>query len=455
MRDIFRSLITLAYTPKPIEVDEREVLRDLLDCWRCYARPDQLRPSACRKWWNLQAGRGFGKTRAGAEHTLDMMELWGDAFDGGACSKTADDVRSIMVEGRSGLIACARRRGTDLIYIPSKRLILHPNGAKLHLYSGEAKGDTRGFSGNYFWADELPHWQYAEEAFMNVDLALRERAPDPGPHGIITSTPLRRSIISSMLVDPERAHLFTTTRGKTAHNIENLSPGYVEAMVRQYGATWKGRQELEGELITDGAGGFSKELIDRHRDVSAINRDLREIVIAIDPAVTSKKESDATGIVIVGAGGHGDVTHFYVLDDMTHESATPRTWITAVLHRVVSEQSRYNVRVRCLIEDNQGGETWDLLFETVAQELRLPMPQLKRVTATRSKIERADQAGLLYEQGRVHHIGILAQLEEEMVRWVPGMDSPDRMDALVHVLNELAATWPSTGGDLTGRITGA
>lgn len=451
MRDIIRQLLSVG----PLTVDERSAVLSLLNSWHVYARPEQLRPRVCNKWWNLQAGRGFGKTRAGAEHTLDMMELWGDVFQGGACSKTTHDVRSIMVEGESGLVACARRRGVDLIYLPSKRLVMHPNGAKLHLYSGEVKGDTRGFDGNYFWADELPHWQFAEEAFMNVDLALRRKAPAPGPHGIITSTPLRRSIISSMLVDPERAHLFTTTRGKTADNEANLAPGYVAAMQRQYGATWKGRQELEGELITDGSGGFTKELIDRHRDIAAINRDLREIVIAIDPAVTSKKESDATGIIAVGAGGHADVTHFYVLDDMTHESATPRTWITAVLFAVQTLQARYSVRVRVLVEDNQGGETWDLLFETVAQELRLPMPQLKRVTAKQSKIERADQAGLLYEQGRVHHIGVLSQLEEQMVRWVPGMESPDRMDALVHALNDLAAAWPVLRTDVTGRFVGA
>ncbi len=435
-------VLLLTYLNAALGLMTPELLAAQLSTWEAVARPDQLRPKDCRKWWNLQAGRGFGKTRAGSEHTLNLMELWGAAFEGGICSKTANDVRRDMIEGPSGLIACARRRGYALKYLPSKRLIVHPSGARLYLFSGDVAGDTRGFSGNYFWADELPHWKYAEEAFMNVDYALRAFAPEPGPHGVITSTPKRRSIMSGLLLDPKHAHKITTTRGSTRDNAVNLAAGFVEGLEATWGGSWKARQEIDGELITDNAGGFTQALIDAHRKGYLQPHEVREIVIAIDPAVTSKSTSDDTGIIVIASGGPHAMTHFYPIRDFTFSSTAPGVWTRAVLVLAADLRAEYRCPVRIAIEDNQGGETWDLTFALVAEADRLWCPPIKRIRAQLSKIERADAAAILYEQGRVHHVGALPALEEQMVRWMPGMDSPDRMDALVHGLLELSGTGP-------------
>lgn len=437
-------VLLLTYLNSALGIMSPELLAAQLSTWEAVARPDQLRPADCRKWWNLQAGRAFGKTRAGSEHTINLMEMWGPAFEGGICSKTANDVRRDMIEGPSGLLACALRRGYALRYLPSKRMIVHPSGARLYLFSGDVAGDTRGFSGNYFWADELPHWQYAEEAFSNVDLALRAFAPEPGPHGVITSTPKRRSIISALLLDPKWAHKITTTRGSTRDNVVNLAPGFLEDQERTWGGSWRARQEIDGELITDNSGGFTQALIDAHRKHYLQPHLVSEIVIAIDPAVTSKSTSDDTGIVAIAAAPVDDRTHYYPIRDMTFSSTSPGIWIRAVLQYAAELRSEYHgCRIKIVIEDNQGGETWDLQFALVSENDRMWCPLITRVTARASKIERADAAAILYEQGRVHHVGPLTELEQQMTRWVPGMDSPDRMDALVHGLLELSGTTPS------------
>lgn len=428
--------------------EDEDALAAILSDWGLYARPKQLRPVDARKWTNVQAGRAFGKNRFGSEYTLDLCEDWGDQLIGGIANKTPQDIRRLQIEGPSGLIVCARARGYEMIYEPSKARILHPSGAILDFYSGANLDQLRGFSGNYIWTDELPHYKYAEWAWKHFNYALREKAPYPGAHGIITSTPKRRSIVSSILLRPEYAEEITTIRGSTKENVVNLDPATWRTMqLENPEGTWLRRQELEGDLVGDGEGGFTRELFAKHRELVA-PLGMSEIVISVDPATTSNEDSDATGIVIIGKGGPHQLAHFYVLADDTVESMHVNLWSRLVLERALYMRHTHGCSVRLVIEDNQGGETWELIFERQAEHLNLPLPEITRVHAGKSKDERRDAAAVVYEQGRVHHIGEpgqFAALETECVQWVPGVSSPDHMDALVHGVLDLS-------GNATGSL---
>lgn len=427
--------------------------RALLSTWQTFARPAQLRPPGTYRWWNRQCGRGEGKTRSGSEYTLDLMELWGLLFLGGIACRTVNDTHQTLIYGDAGLMACAEARGYKLDHRKSETKIVHPSGASIRTYGGDKQAAFRGFTGNYFWADELAYWKDPMGSFVVLDKALRKKMPNNiRSQGLITCTPDRRGSISRMLAG--RSDVFTTI-GSSYDNRRNMAEDTLDASERGTPVGTKAHAEEVLGILGDNDAAFSMDNITPHRDISAINRDLKEIVIAIDPNVSVKEEADECGIIVVGAGGHADITHFYVMEDMTCHTVGPQIWATRVLERIAYYRSVFPCRTRIVIEVNQGGYTWDQVFELAAQNSGQPLPNVTNVQATRSKIERADAAGMLYEQGRVHHIGVLSKLEEQMTKWIPGMDSPDRMDALVHGLLDLAAAWPSTGGDLTGRITGA
>jgi phage terminase large subunit-like protein len=431
-----------ALTDDVLAVDDDDGLSELtslVNDWGMYARPSQTRPAGCHKWLNVQAGRAFGKTRFGSEYTLDLCETWGDQLIGGIANKTPQDLRRVQIEGPSGLLVCARARGYEMEYQPSKARIRHPSGAVLDFYSGANLDQLRGFSGNFVWPDELPHYQYAEWAWRHFNYALRETAPWPGAHGIITSTPKRRSIVSSILLRPEYVGEITTVRGSTLENVANLDPSTWRTMqIENPEGSWLRRQELSGDLVDEGEGGFTQAIIDVNRIIAAPNN-LSEILISIDPATTGNQDSDATGIVIIGRGGHYDLSHFYVLADDTVEMTHVEVWSKAVLRRCVYMRHLHNCPVRILIETNQGGDTWRLIFEQTAASEGIPMPDITGVHASRSKTDRAAAAAVLYTQNRAHHVGHpFVELERECVQWVPGMSSPDRLDALAHGLLELA-----------------
>ncbi len=421
------------------EVDQLALLEALLTDWGCHARPNQLRPPTAVDWWNVQAGRGFGKTRSGSAHTLDMMEAWGETFLGGACSYTAHEVRETMLEGPAGLLASARGRGYGLEYNPSLKQVRHPSGAKLMLFSGE-KGEVRGPNTNYFWCDELPYWKVPLVSFENIMATLRLVAPWPGPHGIITSTPKRRSAISKRLL--KMTDLVTTTRGTSAENSANQTVKFKKNMqlihgVAGGGLTSMGQQELLGVLLDDNAGGWTEDNIAETAlpvmPVAVPDR----IVISHDPATTSGGNSDDHGISVCAEAFRSDgMSHIYVIADATQTDATPPQAIAHVLLLRRQLMDRYGGTVDVVVEDNQGGEMWDHMYEKVGESMNVPT-DIKRVHATRSKTERAEAAALVWEQKRGHICGDMPELVAQMTEWAPGMDSPDRMDAMVHAVLEL------------------
>lgn len=440
----------LEHIAVPFDDTATDALDSLLRTWDVFCRPAQARPEDAREWWNVQAGRFFGKTRAIAEHTLDMMEAWGPLFTGGVCNKTTYDVLSTNVNGVSGLITCAKWRGYELEHYPSKRLLVHPAGGTIQTYSGDVAGGARGFSGNYFWLDELPHYKYAEDVWDNVALAVREPAPPPGGHGIISSTPLRRSIISSLLRQPDYAAQITTTRGGSAANVGNIDIKKLAARKAQFGSSWKGRQELDGEDILDENSGFTLALIESLRMPVHPSLNPRTLGVSVDPAVTSDANSDESGIVGGGSWDMGgEFLHHLVLADRTMTSAPPPAVAREALELAGELEDRYGILPTVWVEDNQGKETWDEIFSTAGRSLGLSHIPVERHHATQAKEVRADAAAAIYQERRVHHIGApFHTLEKQMHTWAPGMKSPDRMDALVHLVLKLEAqsAYPSLFG---------
>jgi phage terminase large subunit-like protein len=391
-----------------------EQLNKLRSDWQFWARDKQLMPAGEWSIWLIMAGRGFGKTRTGAETALDLVEQGYRA--GGLIGRTVADVRSVMVEGPlSGLLACARRRGYELNYEPSKRMITWPNGAVAYTYSGDKPDQLRGPEHDWLWADELAAWRYPDSWDMaRFGLRIGQR-----PIALATTTPRPVKHIRDLIDDPETV----VTRGSTYENAANLSKLALSVLEAKYGGTRLGRQELLAELLDDVPGAlWTRTILDRYR-VREVPQ-MRRIVVAVDPAATSGEDSDETGIVVEGVSGHG---HGYVLADLSLQGR-PLKWA-----QVVVDAYRLWRADLIVAESNNGGEMVESNIHTVDKHV-----PVKLIHASRGKRTRAEPISSLYEQGRIHHHGVFAELEDQMCTWVPDLDdSPDHMDAAVWGLTEL------------------
>ena len=401
----------------------------LLACWQLHARTPQLRPREDGKpIWLFVAGRGSGKTRAAAEDELDAAEDRGASFVGQLVSKTFSDVKDVQIEGVSGLRACAQRRGYPLEFRHGDQLVVHPNGATWKMFSAEKPDKPRGYACNSVWMDEIAAWPETKaiECFDNVMFAWRTMG---WARMTITTTPRPNPIMFRLLHSEALKNRIAITRDTTHSNRANLNPDSYAAMCELYTGTSVGRQELLGELLELTGPIVSQDTIHAHRVRHA--PDLGEIIVSVDPAVTSKRDSDATGIIVVGKDMLRPA-HAYVLDDRTQQRASWSTWGLAVV-RAFDEWGANKV----VAEVNQGGEgieeqikrSAEHYSQEVGREVIVPV---SNVWAKQSKKARAEPVGALYERGRVHHVGELRQLEKEITTWVPGLASPDRMDALVH-----------------------
>jgi phage terminase large subunit-like protein len=379
------------------------------------ARPNQLPPPGDWRVWLLLAGRGFGKSRTGAEWVRSETEAgrrWQWAFVGA----TAADVRDIMVEGDSGILRISPPWFRPE-YEPSKRRLTWPNGAVATLFSGDEPDQLRGPNRDGAWADEVAKWKHAREAWDNLELVLRAGSD---PRCVVTTTPKPIAVVRELLTDP----LTTVTRGSTYDNAANLAPSFLRRILGKYEGTRLGRQELHAELLDDIPGAlWQRAMLDDLRVAEA--PELQRIVVAVDPAVTSGEDSDETGIVVAGKGIDG---HGYVLADLTCR-LSPDGWARRAV------QAYHTRRADMLVaEVNNGGELVETTIRTVD-----PLVAYKAVRASRGKRVRAEPVAALYEQGRVHHVGSLADLEDQQCNYTPdGYDgSPDRVDALVYALTEL------------------
>lgn len=394
----------------------------LLYEWSFWARPDQKLPAGTWNTWLLLAGRGFGKTRTGAETVRDWVENQG-ARRLALVARTAADTRDVMVEGESGLLAISPPWNRPL-YEPSKRRLTWPNGAQATLFSAEKPDMLRGPQYDRAWCDELAAWKYAE-TWDQLQFGLRLGT---NPQVVVTTTPRPTPLVKELVADPT-THI---TRGSTYDNADNLAPRFVEKLLKKYDGTRLGRQEIGGEILTDVPGAlWKRDWIEKSRKrFGQVLPPMRRIVVAVDPATSTNPRSNETGIVVCGLG---DDSLGYLLDDLSGVY-TPAEWGLKVLGAFDTWQADFIVA-----EVNNGGNLVEANVTAMARTLKRSMPPYKAVHASRGKQTRADPITGLYQQGRVCHAGAFPILEDQLCTWDPleEPDSPDRLDAAVWGFTEL------------------
>ena len=396
-------------------------VRELLGAWPFWADKRQLPPPGDWRIWLMMAGRGFGKTRAGAEWIRSLAERDG-SLRIALVAATRDEARAVMVEGESGLLNLGGRAARPR-FEPSRGRLIWRSGAEARLYSGENPEGLRGPQHHVAWCDELAKWAHPEQAWNNLMMGLRLGL---APRVLVTTTPRPIPLLRRMI--ESKPQDMVVTGGRTSENLM-LSPRFRQAMADTYGGTRLGRQELDGELIAEVEGAlWSRALIERCR-VSDI-APLRRVVVGVDPPAGTGAAVDACGIIVAGLGEDGRA---YVLEDATVQSLSPEGWAMAV-----ASAARRKGADRVIVETNNGGA----MVESVLRAIDATLP-IRRVHASRGKIARAEPIAALYEQGKVAHMGALTDLEDQLAGMVTGGGyqgpgrSPDRADALVWALSAL------------------
>ncbi len=391
-----------------------EEINELNYDWKFWARKEQLPPDT-KDWfvWLIRSGRGYGKTRTGAETIIEWVRQGFKRL--ALVGKTKADVRDTMVEVGESAILNISPPWFRPSYEPSKRRLVWPNGAIAMFYSGDEPDQLRGPQHEKAWVDELAKFMYPQETWDNLEFGLRIGS---NPQVIVTTTPRPIPLIKTLVKDIRTVDV----RGSTFDNKANLSPSYIERMFKKFGGTRLGRQELEGEILEDTTGAlWTTKIIEQTRKKEAPI--LKRIVVAIDPEAVNNDESSETGIVIAGVGNDN---HGYILADLSLR-ASPNTWASAAIN------GYYNYKAdRIVAEVNNGGE----MIETILKNIDANIPY-QAVHASRGKLTRAEPVSALYEQGRIHHVGTFPELEDQMCTFVPGEKSPDRMDALVWAITAL------------------
>ena len=403
--------------------------------WRYRARPEQLPPEGSWRVWLLMAGRGFGKTRCGAEWVRAGVKVGRRRI--ALVAPTAADARDVMVEGESGILAISPDHERPR-YEPSKRRLTWRNGAVATTFSADEPERLRGPQHDAAWCDEMAAWRYPE-AWDMLMFGLRLGAD---PRVMVTTTPRPTRLLRNLIADPTTA----ITRGSTYENRANLAGAFLEQIVKKYEGTRLGRQELNAELLDDVPGAlWTRALIEAARPpLGFVLPDLVRVVVAIDPAASSGEDADETGIIVAGKDKEG---RGYVLADLSGHY-TPIQWA-----RVACAAYKSHGADRIVAEVNNGGEMVEATLRVVDENVAYTA-----VHASRGKVVRAEPVAALYEQGRIRHMGAFTQLEDQMCEFAPDLDrskpkrdptdpssigkgsvhaSPDRADALVWAFTEI------------------
>ncbi|KPL68925.1 ATP-binding protein [Erythrobacter sp. SG61-1L] len=398
--------------------------------WRLWARPEQIAPEGEWRLWLMLAGRGFGKTRAGAEWVLEVARR-DPAARIALVAASLVEARAVMVEGESGILASAPA-GSRPLFEPSLRRLSWPNGAVAMLYAAGEPESLRGPQHSHAWCDEVAKWDNcagrAMAAWDNLQLGLRL---GDVPRALATTTPRAVPLVRRLLKEAQAGD-GAFSRGATRDNSANLPPRFMAAMRRDLGTSALGRQELEGELLDEIEGAlWSRALLEECREAetsAAPPPTFRRIVIGVDPPASA--QGDACGIMVCALGEDGVAR---VLADCSIARPSPERWA-----RRVADTARDYGADRVIAEANQGGA----MVRSVLKAADIALP-VKLVHASRGKSARAEPVAALYEAGRVHHAGQFPQLEDELCGMLaaggyegPGR-SPDRADALVWALSEL------------------
>lgn len=421
-------------------------LEELRFDWKFWARPDQLEPPGKWKVWIPLAGRGWGKTRCGAEWVRHRIKS-GDGRV--ACvAPTRGDVRRVMVEGESGLLNVCWKgdktyKGKEIgfpTWSPTNNTMTWSNGAVAQFYSAEDPERLRGPQHHSAWCDEICAWNNLEETWDMLQFTMRL---GKNPRILITTTPKPVKLLRNLLKPEniESGRVYKTT-GSSYDNKDNID---LEAL-QQYEGTRLGRQELYAEILDEAAGAlWNRKMIDDAQfflpedciklsedgsldfDASRVefSKTLQKIVVSVDPAVTANEESDLTGIMVAGVDINGTA---YIIEDAT-DMYMPEQWAT----KVVDLYNKYEADI-VVAEKNQGGEMVKHTLRTVDDTL-----PIKLVHASRGKFARAEPVSSLYERGKIKHLKYLEKLEEQMVTWEPlgSIGSPDRLDAMVWAITNL------------------
>lgn len=403
-------------------LDPEELLYD----WRFWGRPEQFEPN--EDWWNVWAvvaGRGFGKTRLGAEWVKEKVQTPKTRI--ALVARTAGDTRDTMVEGDSGILS-VYPPSEQPKYSPANRRVTWANGSIAQTFSADVPDQTRGPQFHYAWCDEMASWNHVPgidglTAWDNVQVATRL---GDFPKILATTTPKRLPAMYELL--EREGDDVIVTRGSTLDNAGNLKENYLKFIFGRYKGTRMEQQELYGILMGDVEGAlWGQDVIDQHR-VMAVPVGLPFKVIAVDPSV-AEAPKDECGIIVAGATGHSSVAarHAFVLEDAS-VLGSPDVWAK----KVVEMYEKWQCPV--VVEINQGGGLVARMIHSIDKSI-----PIIEIHAYKGKAVRAEPAYLKYDQGKVHHIGFLGNLESQLTSWVPGetKKSPDRLDALVYAILSL------------------
>lgn len=375
--------------------------------WRDLARPEQLPPPGDWRVWLCIAGRGWGKTRTGAEWLRSLKATHGRMA---IIAPTYADARDTCMEGESGLKTICTK---DEIATWNRSLgeLVFDTGARVKLFSADEPERLRGPQHHAIWMDEVGAWAYSQQAYDQAMFGLRLGTH---PQACVTTTPRPIPLLKDLL----KQSTTVVVRGSTYDNKANLAPAFLEQIVQRYEGTRLGQQELHAMLLDDTPGALWTRAILEATRVSSYPKLVR-VVVGIDPAASSDEGANETGIIVAGKGIDG---HGYVLGDYTI-AGTPAQWAHAAIAAYHLHQAD-----KIIAERNNGGEMVEHTLRSVKDNAHIPV---ETVWASRGKQTRAEPISALYEQGKFHHVGLFAALEDQQCSWLPGMDSPDRMDALV------------------------
>lgn len=395
--------------------------------WRFWARPEQIAPNGDWNIWLINAGRGFGKTRAGVEWVREKVRQGGQKRIA-AVAATNSDIERVMVKGESGFLACCSPsdktvNGVKLgmpEWSPTKRTLTWENGAQVQFFSAEEPERLRGPQFHHAWCDELCAWNKDRDTWDMLQFCLRLGSH---PQVCITTTPKPTKLLREITKNPKTV----VTSGSTFDNSANLASTYLEAVRTQYEGTRLGRQELFAEVLDEASGALWTRGMLAECEIDAEDvPELVRVVVSVDPAVSANAESDMTGMIVAGMDLNGTC---YILADHT-DRYTPEQWAT----KAVELYNEYEAD--CIVaERNQGGEMVRHTLMTVDETVPIRM-----VHASRGKFARAEPVSSLYERGKVRHVKGLDALEDQLVQWEPlgSIGSPDRLDALVWAITNLA-----------------
>lgn len=421
-----------------LTVFDKTIVRKLRYCWTLRARPDQCPPNVPWLIWLLLGGRGSGKTRAGAEWVRERVKNGARRI--ALVAPTYNEAREVMIEGESGLLNIGPPEERP-VYLSSRKRLEWPNGTIGHVFSGEDPDGLRGPQFDTAWADEFCAWAHPEDTLANLRMGLRLTSKLGAPKLTVTTTPRPLAALRQLM----KTAGLVISRARTRDNTNNLSPAFLNAIEETYGGTRLGRQELDGEILTDHPGAlWTRAMIEtacaRPRDF--VREDYAQVIVAIDPPISAGENADACGIIVAGLtrAGPGGLSKAIILHDGSLQGRSPEGWAARAGQLYAAYSADYVVA-----EVNQGGDMVKTVLRHASGDSPNPdqIMAVKTLYANGSKSARAIPVALLYEQARVEHAARFPELEDELCR--VGADdvrgkSPDRADALVWAVTELLLT---------------